>query len=1149
MTDFDNPSYYNVNLLIPQYVSPILLPYTQSTAIGTGTPNANSDTPADAQIWTETPWNAWYNNYLLSVQDVIVVDGGTGYTVEPQVVVTGTAITPAEMTAVINSAGQVAGINIINPGSGYSSEAIITFVGGNGVGARAVSIMGNDLVRSIKTTIKYDRYQYSSTIVDWEANVNYDNGTQVRYDNVVWQADSSDSAGVQSATFDPENWLLVNSATLSGVDRTQGYYTPGPNEIGLDLPLLIDGLDYPGVQVFGPLFSQNTGYDVGNFDINPFDNISYGPEGRPTYDPAILDAIYQSAYLDPFLGTRATDVNVDGGAYIDTYSSHAPEELIPGSEFDTLDLRVYTRPGSDWAIDGHGFAQNVIKSVFVSSNVLISFSNLEPDTAVITVTNQTTGNELHIGVDVVVDWVNQTISVVSGATAGDIIVVAAYEIGGGNQLLQTTYIGNDIGNTVTIDVQFDQIQELAIFVNGVYLPVILIDSTENYTYQPGANNTTIITFLNTYTATDYIALFVLGPTTINNTTVNYSWSTPVTQYITAPGGGVLAFDLDNSIEYTNPVNLIVNVNGLRARTAAGAEYVGDGSTAYELPNRLGFSQSLIADNEVLVYINDIPQTLGVDFTVEPWDGVTVREVLFTTAPAVGDRILVAVTTNTQCRVNSGQLVFDPTQGLVPVTGDTISVITWNDTRQQDILTQVFVGPITTGITVTEGYDDTDFDAATVSDTPGSFDYSAGATVSVNNLQLGRPVTDPDRLWVTLNGRRIFFGSEFIISGEELVLTSGVLGTTDIVMITEFTESTVPEAMAFRIFQDMRGVQATYRITTDTTTALSQPLLASDDIIYVDNAGALDEPALNSNIWGVLTVDGERIMYRERDTVNNTVSGLLRGTAGTAITNHTTNAVVYNLGRGNLMPEEFQNYINSSTFVGDNSTTSYTTDIVIDNRPIVSIGGSVAVYINSVLQNSNTYNVTALEPVVIVFNNSIPAAGAIVRVDVTNTLSVTTTQSITSTGSSARFPTTLDIGLVEQSATTYVLDDFEPVVITFDTPVPAGQVVYIANQRGAEDEFDYSFSDGIDPTFATTINLTLPVRVFVGGLEQTNIVNYNISSLDPVIVNFVTAPPLGQEITILVQRGVSWYAPGAGTPSNGVALQDTDTQAARFLRGL
>ena len=834
---------------------------------------------------------------------------------------------------------------------------------------------------------------------------------------MVWQANSNDSSAVESATFDPDQWLLVNSSTLSGVDRTQGYYTPGPNEIGLDLPLLIDGLDYPGVQVFGPLFSQNTGYDVGNFDINPYDNISYGPEGRPTYDPAILDAIYESSYLDPFLGTRATDVNVEGGEYVDTYSSHAPEELVPGSEFDTLDLRVYTRPGSDWAVDGHGFAEynnGIIVEQLPQIYEFGGWFNYVPHLVSGSLVNQTTGVDLLPGTNFTVDWENRTFTITSGCNIGDTVIGTAYGVGGGNQLLQQSYNGAEVGNSLTINVQYNQIQELALFVNGVYLPVDLNDSTENYSYVASANNTTTITFLNTYTATDYIALYVFGPTTINGTTVNYSWSSPVTQYMVAPGNGTLSFDLDNSLEYTNPANMIVNVNGIRARTAGGAEYIGDGSTAYLIPNRLGFSQSIIADNEVLVYINNIPQTLGVDFTVEPWDGVTQREVLFATAPAIGDQVLIAVTTNAQCVINSGQLLFNPTQGLVPVDGDIISVTTWNDTRQQDILTKVFVGPVTSGITVSEGYDDTDFDAATVPDTTGSFDYSTGATVSVNDIQLGRVITDPDRLIVTLNGRRIFFGTGFTINGEELVLSSGILGPLDTVMITESTESIVPEAMAFRIFQDMRGVQATYRITDATTTALAQPLSATDDIVYVVNAGALDQPALSSNIWGVLTVDGERIMYRERDTANNTVSGLLRGTAGTAITDHAVDTVVYNLGRGNLMPEQFQNYINSNSFMADGTTTLFVaTDVNVDSEDSTTIDEAVEVY--------------------------------------------------------------------------------------------------------------------------------------VGGIRQT--AGYTIVGSGPVQVEFDSAPTSGYEVTVLVRRGVTWYAPGAGTPSNGIALQDTNTQAARFLRGL
>ena len=126
--------------------------------------------------------------------------------------------------------------------------------------------------------------------------------------------------------------------------------------------------------------------------------------------------------------------------------------------------------------------------------------------------------------------------------------------------------------------------------------------------------------------------------------------------------------------------------------------------------------------------------------------------------------------------------------------------------------------------------------------------------------------------------------------------------------------------------------------------------------------------------------------------------------------------------------------------------------------------------------------------------------------------------------------------------------FDPVIITFDTAPPVNHVVYIRNQRGAEDEFDYTFANGIQTTFTTTLDLSLPVRVYVGGIEQPR-VNYQVTSLDPVTVLFDTAPPSSVEIVILVRDGVTWYAPGINTASNGNPLQITETVAARFLRGL
>ena len=1194
LTDYDVPAYWNTSLDIPQFISPVLIPYDYS---GSTNQSFVSDTPSNAQIWLERPWSNWFNNYTLSVEDVSVIDTTTtyintpvitigrewqpttAYTVGQQVfygdnlytvTVAGTTNTSAprfdsgssvdgtatlaysgpaaKAIATLRANGTIATVTVTVAGSGYLTTPTI---GINGVypnfvttGVKLVPVMGNSLVRDIQTTVKYDRYQYSTTIFEWQANTVYTTGEKVRWNNVVWSSDITQT----TPTFNVEQWTQVDADTLSGVDRTMGFYTPTVNMPGLSLPLLIDGIDYPGVQVDAPDFNQNTGFDVGNFDINPFDNFSYDAEGRPTYDPGILDAKYSSSFTDLYLGTRATDINVDGGAYVGPYSSHAPEELVPGSEFDTLDLRVYTRPGSDWLQQGHGFPSNQIKYTLDPTDLTLSFAGLLPYVALIWVSNQSQNIDLHLGADYTVDYVNQTVTMIPNGNvlSGDIIVISAYEIGGGNQLYKNSYNGADVGNTITVPVSYYQIngttpeiQEFVIFVNGVL--------TTDYTYAADGDMATTVTFGTTYIATDSITLYVLAPTVIEPTDVpiNYSWSMPQTQIITGTGTN-LTFTLDNNLSYENPSCLIVTVNGIRARTAGGIRHIGDGSTAYTLPDRLGFSQSVIVDNEVQVYVDDVRQSLYTDFVIEPYDG-TAREVIFASEPPIGSEILIYVTTGVQCYINGNQLVFNPTGGLVPGLGDFIQVTTWNDTRQQKALSQCFVGPVISGIVDVEPYDSTDFDVGNTTFDPGSFDYADGIVVTSNNIDLGVNITDPDRLWVSLNGRRLFNNIGFVISGTELVLTSGILRPNDVVMVTQFTNNIVPEAMAFRIFQDMRGVQATYRITPQTTTTTTSAVSVTDDIIYVENAAALPEPNFNSNLWGVITIDAERIMYRERDTVNNTVSSLMRGTAGTAITAHDEGAIVYNLGRTNLLSKENQDYIESDSFEGDNSTTEFTTFIVVDNRPIVYIGGSVEVYVNNVQLDQDQYTVTQVEPVVVVLDY-IPQSGSNVVVQVTYLDSTQETAEITSTGSSARFPTEIDIGLEEQASNTYVLDDFSPVTITFDTAPPADHVVYIRNQRGAEDEFDFSIATGTQTQFVTDVDLSLPVEVFVGGIEIPE-EEYQVISLDPVIVVFDTPPPSGPEVTILVRNGVTWYQQGIDSASNGEPLQLTQTPIARFLRGL
>jgi hypothetical protein len=168
---------------------------------------------------------------------------------------------------------------------------------------------------------------------------------------------------------------------------------------------------------------------------------------------------------------------------------------------------------------------------------------------------------------------------------------------------------------------------------------------------------------------------------------------------------------------------------------------------------------------------------------------------------------------------------------------------------------------------------------------------------------------------------------------------------------------------------MRGLQSTYRITPQTTTRLVEDLLTTDDVVHVENAGNLSQPDLPNGIFGLIVIDGEHIAYRNRNTVNNTVSGLRRGIAGTAASNHVVDTEVFDTGRGNLLPPEYQNYVAEQNFLADGNTTEFITDdISIDEVPVSEQDQSVQVYVGGTLQTSG-YAVSATNPLAVTFDTA------------------------------------------------------------------------------------------------------------------------------------------------------------------------------------
>lgn len=299
ITDFDLPPYWDANLRV--YRSP------------------SGEQLDDTTRLTSGIYSQWTDNYKYQVVDVIIENSGTGYLIPPQVVIIGDGGNSAEAYATINADGGVAEIIITNPGTGFTSNPTI-IINGTGSGARAYPILrnlydgnnnGHNVVRSINTTIKFDRVNYTNpnTFVFWDSITTANIGETIPGETILVLNDNfyqlANAYTIDSGvTFPVANVVQITSDFNNANDRIIAYTG------NVDLTLTQRGLEYPGVTVDGNTFTGN-----------------------------IYDASISSRYTSS-LGVNPGDIIVDGGKYVDIFSSYAPEEMVPGRMYDNLNLTV-----------------------------------------------------------------------------------------------------------------------------------------------------------------------------------------------------------------------------------------------------------------------------------------------------------------------------------------------------------------------------------------------------------------------------------------------------------------------------------------------------------------------------------------------------------------------------------------------------------------------------------------------------------------------------------------------------------------------------------------------------------------------------------------------------------------------------------------
>ncbi|CAB5214324.1 hypothetical protein UFOVP190_56 [uncultured Caudovirales phage] len=306
VTDFDVPAYYDKTLKM--YRSP------------------SGEQSYDPLLLTENLYYNWYNNYKYKVVDIIIEDAGEGYLFAPEIVIYGGNGTGAKAYSTVNANGQLSNIYITDGGKDFTTIPEIR-INGTGTGARAYAVLrniydgansGHNLVRSINTTMKFDRISYTAanTFVFWDTlTANTSIGNVIPANTILV---------INSKLYNLANAYTITGNTITGsvdfpIDFTtqvhEGDFNNANDRIistqgNIDLRITQPGLSYPGVVIDG--------------------NTYIGQE---------LDAIVTSSYADN-LGIDPGAIFVDGGAYVDTFSSYAPDELVPGRMYDSLNLTV-----------------------------------------------------------------------------------------------------------------------------------------------------------------------------------------------------------------------------------------------------------------------------------------------------------------------------------------------------------------------------------------------------------------------------------------------------------------------------------------------------------------------------------------------------------------------------------------------------------------------------------------------------------------------------------------------------------------------------------------------------------------------------------------------------------------------------------------
>ena len=283
-------------------------------------------------------------------------------------------LNPLVRTTSLPSGAETQGVDFKTIGSGSNNTLSVR--------ARVVGFDNSQPIREIKTTLKFDRVTYQTSIPEWISGTAYAIDDMVLYSDLLYRCAVANS----DVTFTSGNWTRVYSSDpeLTAADRVYAFYSPTINMPGNDPGQLMTGVEYENAVFLSPPFPWNISSITRSSDVVTVNTISTTSlatgdyvvvDGTSSFDgtfgPITVVSGTQFTYADA--GSNTTETS---GTVMQDFME-TPDTLLQSPPFVITTAPVYDVADNDF-LDGYGPEELVAGYITDSLVMTITSDDISP---------------------------------------------------------------------------------------------------------------------------------------------------------------------------------------------------------------------------------------------------------------------------------------------------------------------------------------------------------------------------------------------------------------------------------------------------------------------------------------------------------------------------------------------------------------------------------------------------------------------------------------------------------------------------------------------------------------------------------------------------------------------------------------------------